>query len=99
MNKLGSIDIDKLDAIKAELAGFAKEITVCDDALQMIRELENTIVTMTLNHMSYCEWAAKEILRYQNKAIDASWSENPDRSGGQFTQDEIDESSRGGYGW
>jgi len=29
----------------------------------------------------------------------ASWDINPDRMGGQFTQDEIDESSRGGHGW
>ncbi len=30
---------------------------------------------------------------------DASWTRNPDRSGGQFTQQEIDEANRGGHGW
>lgn len=27
------------------------------------------------------------------------WHESPDRSGGQFTQEEIDRSRRGGEGW
>lgn len=30
---------------------------------------------------------------------DLSWYQNPDRSGGQFTQEEIDRSRRGGDGW
>lgn len=32
-------------------------------------------------------------------ASDLSWYESPDRSGGQFTQEEIDRSRRGGEGW
>jgi hypothetical protein len=35
-----------------------------------------------------------ELRRLREKAIEDSWSNNPDRSGGQFTQDEIN-----GYGW
>ena len=30
---------------------------------------------------------------------DYSWRVNPDRMGGQFTQEEIDRSARGGEGW
>lgn len=40
-----------------------------------------------------------ELRRLREKAIEDSWTRNPDRSGGQFTQDEIDESRRGGHGW
>jgi hypothetical protein len=48
--------------------------------------------------------AAKKALvdavgRICKKSIEDSWIRNPDRMGGQFTQDEIDESSRGGHGW
>lgn len=31
--------------------------------------------------------------------IELSWYKNPDRSGGQFTYEEIEESKRGGHGW
>ena len=50
--------------------------------------------------------AAMEIyrLRQQVKKLtaaldDYSWRINPDRMGGQFTQEEIDRSARGGEGW
>jgi hypothetical protein len=33
------------------------------------------------------------------KSVEDSWKLNPDRSGGQFTQEEIEESRRGGHGW
>jgi len=41
----------------------------------------------------------KELQHFRQQVSDASWIRNPDRMGGQFTQDEIDESSRGGHGW
>lgn len=41
----------------------------------------------------------KEQQRLQKQVSDASWERNPDRMGGQFTQEEIDESRRGGHGW
>lgn len=34
-----------------------------------------------------------------SKQIDASWHDNPDRMGGQFTAEEIERSRRGGEGW
>lgn len=37
--------------------------------------------------------------RTETRSVEDSWARNPDRSGGQFTQDEIDESRRGGHGW
>lgn len=33
------------------------------------------------------------------RAVEDSWAANPDRMGGQFTQDEIQEAQRGGHGW
>lgn len=39
------------------------------------------------------------IERLEKQASDASWDRNPDRMGGQFTQEEIDRASRGGEGW
>lgn len=41
----------------------------------------------------------KENVQYREKDIAASWERNPDRMGGQFTQEEIDRASRGGEGW
>jgi hypothetical protein len=38
-----------------------------------------------------------ELRRASEKAIEDSWSRNPDRSGGQFSQDEIDRSRNGGW--
>jgi predicted nuclease with TOPRIM domain len=39
------------------------------------------------------------IERLEHTSVADSWARNPDRSGGQFTQHEIDESKRGGHGW
>jgi hypothetical protein len=38
-----------------------------------------------------------ELRRASEKAIEDSWSRNTDRSGGQFSQDEIDRSRNGGW--
>lgn len=40
-----------------------------------------------------------ELRRMKEQANEDSWSRNPDRMGGQFTQQEIDEATRGGHGW
>jgi hypothetical protein len=40
------------------------------------------------------------VIEQQDKRLaDYSWERSPDRMGGQFTQDEIDEARRGGHGW
>lgn len=38
-----------------------------------------------------------ELDRANKQAIEDSWARNPDRSGGQFTQEEIDRSRNGGW--
>lgn len=38
-----------------------------------------------------------ELRRAKEQAIEDSWIRNPDRSGGAFTQDEIDRSRNGGW--
>lgn len=96
MDMLGKIDLDKLDAIKAELFEKGSD-PLMSDAYQMIRELENTIVTMTLNHNQYVQWAVEQIQKLQKRNSDLSWTVNPDTSGGAFTQDEIDRSRNGGW--
>ena len=90
-NMLGNIDIEKLEAIKAELFEKGSD-PLMSYAYLMIKELENLIVTMTLNHQHYCQWAAKEIKRYKDRIIEDSWTKNPDRMGGQFTDEEINRS-------
>jgi hypothetical protein len=41
----------------------------------------------------------REIQRLLNANIDLGWQTNPDRMGGQFTQEERDRAERGGDGW
>ena len=38
-----------------------------------------------------------ELRRSREKSIEDSWARNPDRGGGQFSQDEIDRSRNGGW--
>jgi hypothetical protein len=38
-----------------------------------------------------------ELRRAREKSIEDGWARNPDRSGGQFSQDEIDRSRNGGW--
>ncbi len=41
----------------------------------------------------------QEIARLRKANIDLGWQTNPDRMGGQFTQEECDRAARGGEGW
>jgi len=43
--------------------------------------------------------AVGEIDKLRRVNSDMGWRLNPDRMGGQFTQEEIDRSTRGGEGW
>lgn len=43
--------------------------------------------------------AVGEIDSLRRKNIELGWKINPDRSGGQFTEDEISRAERGGDGW
>lgn len=96
MDMLGKIDLDKLDQIKSDLFEKAGD-PVISDALQMINDLESTIVTMTINHNNYVKWVVEQIEKLEKRNSDLSWSVNLDTSGGAFTQDEIDRSRNGGW--
>ncbi len=41
----------------------------------------------------------QQIAELRKRNIDLGWAANPDRMGGQFTQEEINQSLRGGDGW
>ena len=41
----------------------------------------------------------REILQLRKANTDLGWQINPDRMGGQFTQEEINRAERGGEGW
>ncbi len=46
-----------------------------------------------------CYILEERLRQANNRSLADSWRLNPDRSGGQFTQQEIDEARRGGHGW
>lgn len=65
------------------------------------RELENKINTDDYE-MLYKVWNAGYSAGRDSMSkvvSDLSWYQNPDRSGGQFTKEEIERSRRGGKGW
>ncbi len=95
MEMLGNINIEELETLKRKLAGCGYPIT--NDALDMIKKLENTIVTMTLNHNHYVNWVVEQMQCLEKRNSDLSWAVHPDTSGGAFTQDEIDRSRNGGW--
>lgn len=91
MEKLGNIDLDDLDDLKRKLKGCGYKIT--DDALDMIQKLENQMATLVLNHSHYVRWAVEQIQNLERRNIDLSWKDNPDRMGGQFTDEELNRNS------
>jgi hypothetical protein len=70
-----------------------------------MEEMEQDIFRNDIDgHLFGHERWAEEIFRLRAKlrrtreqAIEDSWARNPDRSGGQFSQDEIDRSRNGGW--
>lgn len=54
-------------------------------------EISNMYILLSL--------AAAEIDSLRRRNADLGWQVNPDRSGGQFTQEEIDRANCGGEGW
>ena len=66
-------------------------------ALEMIVNLETLVITNIKHQLQYTKWAVGQISKHQERAAEpSSWE---DRMGGQFTQEEIDRSRRGGEGW
>lgn len=47
----------------------------------------------------YIAHLEKRIVYLETRNSDMSWEINPDRMGGAFTAQEIEESRRGGHGW
>jgi len=63
-------------------------------------EADSDTITMDISSVYILlSRAVAEIERLRKINRDQSWQINPDRMGGQFTQDEINRASRGGDGW
>ena len=80
------------DNLKNTIAGKEK-------MLESVREGGTTTVSHTIIHMLNINIdELKKILADVEKCVEQanidSWTTNPDRMGGQFTQDEIDNSGR-----
>lgn len=71
------------------------------DILQDLADIVDDIEHCTRNHMDGAELyillsrAVGEIERLRKANIDMGWQLNPDRMGGQFTQEEINRSEEG----
>lgn len=71
------------------------------DILQDLADIVNDIEHCTRNHMDGAELyillsrAVDEIEQLRKANIDMGWELNPDRMGGQFTQEEINRSEEG----
>jgi len=71
------------------------------DILQDLADIVDDIEHCTRNHMDGAELyillsrAVDEIERLRKANIDMGWQLNPDRMGGQFTQEEINRSEEG----
>lgn len=71
------------------------------DILQDLADVVDDIEHCTRNHMDGAELyillsrAVDEIERLRKANIDMGWQLNPDRMGGQFTQEEINRSEEG----
>lgn len=96
MDRLGKIDIEELELLKEELAATGEDLD--QRSLTMIKDLEYTITNMFLNHQHYCKWATEEMQKLREKNVESSWTANPDRSGGQYTLEEINQRYCNG-GW
>ena len=59
----------------------------------------DTLALRYMELMARYRLKSRELKQLQESTADLSWERNPDRMGGQFTQQEIDESRRGGHGW
>lgn len=79
----------EVDAARAALVAAIENLEKQADELQT-GCIEQMQLSIKLN---------SENKRLREQAVDASWDRNPDRMGGQFTQEEIDRASRGGEGW
>jgi hypothetical protein len=76
---------------------MTQQQTLDEIVKEMVQDIRCDIYGDIYGHERWAEEIFRlraELRRLREKAIEDSWSNNPDRSGGQFTQDEIN-----GYGW
>jgi hypothetical protein len=69
------------------------------DKMSFIEDKGDIFDANLLNLYTLISRAAAEIGRLRKINSDMEWELNPDRSGGQFTQDEIDLCGGDGEGW
>ena len=77
------------NTITGKEAYLAKWEKVSDDA-----DHRNTIVSMLKINIDELKRILADVESCVAKDVEQSWRDNPDRSGGQFTQDEIDNAGR-----
>ena len=82
------------DNLRVTIAGKVKHQVEVEYALTLSTMAEGTALTATIEYLKINIAELKRILEDVEQCIardaEQSWRDNPDRSGGQFTQDEID---------
>lgn len=74
------------------------QLSECEDDNRYLKlETRQRVLDQEVNIARAALVAAIE--RLEKQVSDYSWDRNPDRMGGQFTQEEIDRASRGGESW
>jgi hypothetical protein len=86
------------DNLRNTIAGKVKHQVELEYALTLSTMAEGTALTATLEYLKINIGELKRILQDVEscvaKDVEQSWRENPDCSGGQFTQEEIDNANR-----
>lgn len=90
-SKLNKADLLYEEAKKAKQA--------LADAVENLFKEADELQTNCIEQMQLSIKLNSENKALREQSAEDSWSKYPDRSGGQFTQQEIDESRRGGHGW
>lgn len=70
-----------------------REMTILPD--DKIKKMANEVIDhMLQENIDELKRILQDVEQCVAKDVEQSWRDNPDRSGGQFTQDEIDNASR-----
>ena len=69
-------------------------IAMVDNIIAKLDEKDGMFIQGMVNEI---ERLQKKIREQDKRISDYSWERNPDRMGGQFTQEEIDRSRNGGW--
>ena len=90
------------DNLKRTIEGKELYLAECNKALNVqvdpLDEGERMAITATIEflklNIAELNRILDDIVECSVKATEQSWRENPDRSGGQFTQDEVDNATK-----